>query len=88
MKLQNELDFLSKIRHPNIISLVGYSVHEDMGFIVYELMQNGSLEDLLHGNTLFSYLFFFSSSFIGNCVSDDGVYCTDIEKSSNPYLLV
>ncbi|KDP33542.1 hypothetical protein JCGZ_07113 [Jatropha curcas] len=48
-EFENEVDLLSKIHHPNIISLMGYSVHEEMGFIVYELMQNGSLEDLLHG---------------------------------------
>ncbi|KAF2303758.1 hypothetical protein GH714_023316 [Hevea brasiliensis] len=48
-EFENEVDLLSKIHHPNIISLVGYSVHEDTGFIVYELMQNRSLEDLLHG---------------------------------------
>ncbi|KAF2287259.1 hypothetical protein GH714_039463 [Hevea brasiliensis] len=47
-EFENEVDLLSKIHHPNIISLLGYCVHEDMGFIVYELMQNGSLEDLLH----------------------------------------
>ncbi|CAN1287871.1 Probable receptor-like protein kinase At1g80640 [Linum perenne] len=48
-EFQTEVNLLSKFRHPNIISLVGYGVHEDMGFIVYELMSNGSLEDLLHG---------------------------------------
>ncbi|CAN1287870.1 Probable receptor-like protein kinase At1g80640 [Linum perenne] len=47
-EFQTEVNLLSKFRHPNIISLVGYGVHEDMGFIVYELMSNGSLEDLLH----------------------------------------
>ncbi|XP_065850121.1 probable receptor-like protein kinase At1g80640 [Euphorbia lathyris] len=48
-EFENEVDLLSKIHNPNIISLMGYSVHEEMGFIVYELMQNGSLEDILHG---------------------------------------
>ncbi|CAL1388006.1 unnamed protein product [Linum trigynum] len=48
-EFQNEVDLLSRFQHPNIISLVGYGVHEGSGFIVYELMPNGSLEDLLHG---------------------------------------
>ncbi|XP_050216742.1 probable receptor-like protein kinase At1g80640 isoform X2 [Mercurialis annua] len=48
-EFENEVELLSKMNHPNIISLMGYSVHEEMGFIVYELMPNGSLEDLLHG---------------------------------------
>ncbi|KAK4253822.1 hypothetical protein QN277_010447 [Acacia crassicarpa] len=40
---------LSKIQHPNIISLLGCSSNGDTRFIVYELMQNGSLETQLHG---------------------------------------
>ncbi|KAB5511158.1 hypothetical protein DKX38_030192 [Salix brachista] len=50
-EFENELGLLSKFQHPNIISIVGYSVHEEMGFIIYELMPNGSLEDLLHGTS-------------------------------------
>ncbi|KAG6739237.1 hypothetical protein POTOM_056828 [Populus tomentosa] len=48
-EFENEVDLLSKFHHPNIISIVGFSVHEEMGFIIYELMPNGCLEDLLHG---------------------------------------
>ncbi|KAJ8751805.1 hypothetical protein K2173_025993 [Erythroxylum novogranatense] len=55
-EFENEVDLLSKINHPNIISVVGYSVHEDTGFIIYELMQNGSLEELLHGSSRGSLL--------------------------------
>lgn len=40
---------LSKIQHPNIISLLGYSIHGETRLLVYELMQNGSLETQLHG---------------------------------------
>jgi serine/threonine protein kinase len=46
---QNELDFLGKIRYPNVISVLGYCIHEDTRLLVYELMQNGSLETQLHG---------------------------------------
>ncbi|KAK7260927.1 hypothetical protein RIF29_27228 [Crotalaria pallida] len=48
-EFENEVDLLSKIQHPNIISLLGCSNNEDTNFIVYELMQNGSLETQLHG---------------------------------------
>lgn len=48
-EFQTEVDLLSKIRHPNIISLLGYSIHGDTRLIVYELMENGSLETQLHG---------------------------------------
>ncbi|KAJ6295393.1 hypothetical protein OIU78_023420 [Salix suchowensis] len=48
-EFENEVDLLSKFHHPNIISIVGFSVHEETGLIIYELMPNGCLEDLLHG---------------------------------------
>ncbi|RAL47659.1 hypothetical protein DM860_017635 [Cuscuta australis] len=48
-KLQNEVGFLSKCQHQNIVSLLGYSIHGDMRFLVYEMMHNSSLEFQLHG---------------------------------------
>uniref|UniRef100_A0A0E0LTB5 non-specific serine/threonine protein kinase n=1 Tax=Oryza punctata TaxID=4537 RepID=A0A0E0LTB5_ORYPU len=47
-EFENELEFLGKIRHPNVISVLGYCIHEDTRLLVYELMQNGSLETQLH----------------------------------------
>ncbi|KAK4277217.1 hypothetical protein QN277_015242 [Acacia crassicarpa] len=48
-EFENEVNLLSEIRHPNIISILGCSENEDKRFIVYELMKNGSLEAQLHG---------------------------------------
>ncbi|KAE8056311.1 hypothetical protein FH972_013094 [Carpinus fangiana] len=48
-EFENEVDLLSKIQHPNIVSLLGCSVSGDSRVIVYELMQNGCLETQLHG---------------------------------------
>lgn len=48
-EFQTEIDILSKIQHPNIISLLGYCVHDETKLLVYELMHNGSLETQLHG---------------------------------------
>ncbi|CAO2187763.1 unnamed protein product [Urochloa humidicola] len=48
-EFENELNFLGKIRHHNVISVLGYCIHEDTRLLVYELMQNGSLETQLHG---------------------------------------
>ncbi|KAL5559709.1 hypothetical protein UlMin_035920 [Ulmus minor] len=48
-EFENEVDLLRKIQHPNVIILLGCSTHEDSRFIVYELMQNGSLETQIHG---------------------------------------
>ncbi|KAK6912538.1 Serine-threonine/tyrosine-protein kinase, catalytic domain [Dillenia turbinata] len=50
-EFENEVNLLVKIQHPNIISLLGYCIHEETKFLVYELMQNGSLETQLHGPT-------------------------------------
>ncbi|KAL2318043.1 hypothetical protein Fmac_031919 [Flemingia macrophylla] len=46
---ENEVDLLSKIQHPNVISLLGCSSNDDSRIIIYELMHNGSLETQLHG---------------------------------------
>ncbi|ERN10358.1 hypothetical protein AMTRI_Chr12g270980 [Amborella trichopoda] len=48
-EFENEVDLMSKIRHPNLVSLLGYCVYGQSRFLVYELMQNGSLESQLHG---------------------------------------
>ncbi|XP_024525645.1 probable receptor-like protein kinase At1g80640 isoform X2 [Selaginella moellendorffii] len=46
---QAEVELLSGIRHPNLVSLLGFSSHGDQRLLVYEYMQNGSLQDQLHG---------------------------------------
>ncbi|KAJ9546540.1 hypothetical protein OSB04_019083 [Centaurea solstitialis] len=48
-EFQTEVDLLTKIQHPNIITLLGYCVHNETRLLVYELMHNGSLETQLHG---------------------------------------
>ncbi|KAJ8755422.1 hypothetical protein K2173_019220 [Erythroxylum novogranatense] len=53
---ENELNWLTKIQHQNIISLVGCCTHGENKFLVYEMMQNGSLEGQLHGPTRGSIL--------------------------------
>jgi serine/threonine protein kinase len=48
-QFETEVDWLAKIRHQNIVSLLGFCVYRQTSCIVYELMQNGSLESQLHG---------------------------------------
>lgn len=48
-QFENEVDWLAKIKHQNIVSLLGFSVYRQTRCIVYEMMQNGSLESQLHG---------------------------------------
>ncbi|CAH8330166.1 unnamed protein product [Eruca vesicaria subsp. sativa] len=47
-QFENEVDWLAKIKHQNIISMLGFCVYRQTRCIVYETMQNGSLESQLH----------------------------------------
>lgn len=38
-----------KLRHPNIVPLVGYCIEHGHHILVYEYVRNLSLEDALHG---------------------------------------
>ncbi|XP_017407546.1 U-box domain-containing protein 35 isoform X2 [Vigna angularis] len=46
-QFQQELNILGTIRHPNMVLLVGACPEE--GVLIYEYMENGSLEDCLFG---------------------------------------
>ena len=43
----NELATLTKIRHRNIVKLLGFCFHEVNTFFIYEFMERGSLADIL-----------------------------------------
>ncbi|CAN1814438.1 Probable receptor-like protein kinase At1g80640 [Linum perenne] len=47
--MQNEVKWLTKFDHQNIVSVLGQCSHDGTRFLVYEMMQNGSLESQLHG---------------------------------------
>ncbi|KAK6127989.1 hypothetical protein DH2020_038291 [Rehmannia glutinosa] len=47
-EFENEVQLLSKIQHQNIVSLLGYCIHGEARFLVYEMMENRSLEFHLH----------------------------------------
>ncbi|XP_041016936.1 probable receptor-like protein kinase At1g80640 isoform X1 [Juglans microcarpa x Juglans regia] len=51
LELQNEVNCLSKIRHQNIIELLGYCINGESRFLVYEMVEKASLETQLHGST-------------------------------------
>lgn len=48
--IQNEVTYLSKINHPNVVKLIGFCYEDEHRMLVYEYMNGGSLEDhLLNG---------------------------------------
>lgn len=46
-----ELETLCKIRHPNIVNLLGYCSEMGERLLVYEFMPHGTLHDHLHGGS-------------------------------------
>ncbi|KAB1218773.1 hypothetical protein CJ030_MR3G026653 [Morella rubra] len=49
VEFENEVYWLSKIRHQNIVKLLGYCIYGELRFLVYEMMEKESLEAQLHG---------------------------------------
>ncbi|XP_010539846.1 PREDICTED: receptor protein kinase CLAVATA1 [Tarenaya hassleriana] len=45
-----EIKTLGRIRHRNIVRLLGYVANKDTNLLLYEYMPNGSLGELLHGS--------------------------------------
>lgn len=43
-----EFEFLAKIKHPNLVPLVGYCLAGDQRIAIYDFMENGSLHHWLH----------------------------------------
>ncbi|RZB53887.1 Receptor-like protein kinase ANXUR2 isoform C [Glycine soja] len=47
-QFKNEIELLCQLRHPNLITLLGFCDHKDEKIMVYEYMANGSLHDRLY----------------------------------------
>ncbi|CAI0386083.1 unnamed protein product [Linum tenue] len=44
-----EVDILSRLDHPNLVSLIGYCADRKQRFLVYEYLPKGNLQDHLNG---------------------------------------
>nr|GLL34335.1 probable LRR receptor-like serine/threonine-protein kinase At2g24230 [Ipomoea trifida] len=43
-----ELEYLGRIKHPNLVPLTGYCLAGDQRIAIYHYMENGNLQNLLH----------------------------------------
>ena len=48
---ERELDAMSDIKHRNVVTLRGYYSSLHVNLLVYDLMQNGSLDEILHSRS-------------------------------------
>ncbi|OWM72257.1 hypothetical protein CDL15_Pgr018142 [Punica granatum] len=49
MAFRQELDILLRVRHDNIVKLIGFCDDEKEGALVFEYLPNGNLQERLHG---------------------------------------
>lgn len=49
---RTEVNRLGKLRHPNLVPLLGYCIVEDERLLVYKHMSNGTLYSVLHGREM------------------------------------
>lgn len=59
-----ELKSLAKVRHPNLVALLGYCRHKDECFLLYELCPNGNLSEWIFGTLISTILFLCISFFV------------------------
>lgn len=52
LAFKQELEILLRVRHENIVKLLGYCDDRDEGALVFEYVPNGNLQEKLHGNHL------------------------------------
>ncbi|KAG8384591.1 hypothetical protein BUALT_Bualt04G0133800 [Buddleja alternifolia] len=55
---ENEIHLVSNLQHPNIVKPLGYCINED-GMLLYEFMENGSLDAFIFGWCPFRVSLFF-----------------------------
>lgn len=50
LEFKNEVLLVARLQHRNLVSLLGFSLEKSERILVYEFMQNGSLDHFIFGN--------------------------------------
>jgi serine/threonine protein kinase len=54
----SEIEIVSSLNHKSIISIIGFSFKDNDLLLVYEYLQRGSLEEILHGISISCITYF------------------------------
>lgn len=61
-EFMTEINTISNVRHPNLVELVGYCIHDSNRLLVYEYVENNSLDRALLGKVSIKFISGFSMS--------------------------
>jgi serine/threonine protein kinase len=79
-EVRAEVETLGKLRHPNIVKLLGYSASDSAGLFVYEFVEKGNLQNWLHPRTCITKLSWQARFRIVRGVADGLAYLHGLES--------